>query len=358
VSRRGTISVLLVIILILLVMIWKKNQEFSMEELMQQTSQIDVSEVTDSTLIQESAFDDEAGIEVLEGNYTEYSSEFDIPQVSVETVSYTVKRGDSLDKIGRAFHTTVEAIKYNNPSLKGRNRLSEGETLLIIKDNVIAYKVGKGESLFSIARKFGTSVGQIQELNPSSSSEIQSGSILYVPIENFTLLKVIGVEPITTVIRKSIEKNITLHTQKNSNQIPAKMVNNKTYWPVNWEGVTSGYGVRFHPVLGRYIKHKGIDLRAQVGDKVHTFDSGRVTFSGYMSGYGNLVIITHGGGIETRYGHLDKIYVVQGENVKKGSVIGSAGATGRVKGPHLHFEVRNGGNDINPMKYIKTSKVV
>jgi len=358
VSRRGAIIVLLVIILILILMIWKKNQEFSMEELMQQTSQIDVSEVTDSTLIQENAIDDESGIEVLEGNYTEYSSEYDIPQESIETVTYKVKRGDSLDKITRAFHTTVEAIKYNNPSLKGRNQLSQGETLLIIKDNVIAYKVGKGESLFSIARKFGTSVGQIQDLNQSSSSEIQSGSTLYVPIENFNLLKVIGVEPITTVIRKSIEKNITFPNQKSSKKSPVKMTSNKTFWPVNWEGVTSSYGVRFHPVLGRYIKHKGIDLRAQVGDKVYAFDSGRVTFSGYMSGYGNLIVITHSGGLETRYGHLDKIYATQGESVKKGSVIGSAGATGRVTGPHLHFEVRNGGNDINPMKYIKTSKVV
>lgn len=354
-SRKGVIVVLFVILAVLILLIWKKNQEFSLEALVQESSQIEISEVTDTDLISEQNLEEESGIEILEGNYTEYSQEYEFVKESVETLSYTVRRGDTLYRIAHVYKTSVNALRYNNPQLKGRNGVTQGEVLTILKNNVISYKVSSGESLFSIAKKFGSTVETIQDLNHLNGSEINKGDSIYIPIENQSILKIFGVEPLTTTIQKKIVQTIIPKVTNKSATNIKQLMGSKTFWPVEWLGVTSNYGIRFHPVLNRYVKHKGVDLRARVGDKVRAFNSGTVTFTGYMDGYGNLVVISHSGGLETRYGHLNSILVQNGSVVKKGMVIGTAGATGRVTGPHLHFEVRMNGREIDPTKYLKSS---
>lgn len=111
---------------------------------------------------------------------------------------------------------------------------------------------------------------------------------------------------------------------------------------------TSSFGWRFHPVLNRRKMHKGVDFRAWTGTKVHAAAPGRVVWAARMGSYGNLVKIDHGGGIETRYAHLSRIKVHRGDYVAAGTIVGLVGATGRVTGPHLHFEVRLNGEAIDP----------
>lgn len=122
-------------------------------------------------------------------------------------------------------------------------------------------------------------------------------------------------------------------------------------WPVNGE-ITSPFGWRVHPIWGIQIFHAGLDIGADYGDPVHAADSGTVVFAGWMGGYGNAVMIDHGGGMVTLYGHNSSITVGEGEQVSKGQTIALAGSTGNSTGPHCHFEVRIHGEVVSPLQYL------
>jgi murein DD-endopeptidase MepM/ murein hydrolase activator NlpD len=114
-------------------------------------------------------------------------------------------------------------------------------------------------------------------------------------------------------------------------------------------GVTSSFGLRKDPVrsAGRE-RHPGLDLEAHTGTPVVAAGAGVVVKAGHASGYGRMVVLDHGDGLETRYAHLSRIVVHRGEQVEAGQLIGKSGATGHVTGPHLHFEVRVRGVAVNP----------
>ena len=123
-------------------------------------------------------------------------------------------------------------------------------------------------------------------------------------------------------------------------------------WPVSSHEITSGFGGRYHPIYGRYIFHDGIDIAADYGEPVHAADGGTVIYAGWISGYGNAVIIDHGNGMSTLYAHNESLNVSEGQGVSKGSVIAYAGSTGNSTGPHLHFEVRINDEPQNPLGYL------
>lgn len=118
--------------------------------------------------------------------------------------------------------------------------------------------------------------------------------------------------------------------------------------------MSSGFGMRVHPVLGGMRAHKGIDLPATTGTPIHASADGIVEKADWFGGYGLFVELEHGGGMETRYGHMSRIAVAEGQRVRKGDVIGYVGSTGRSTGSHLHYEVRIGGEAVNPMPYMQT----
>lgn len=118
--------------------------------------------------------------------------------------------------------------------------------------------------------------------------------------------------------------------------------------PLPGAGITSLFGGRINPVTGRWAPHSGIDLAAAQGRPVAVAGSGVVTRAGWMGNYGLIVIVDHGGGIETRYAHLSALAVTAGSQVGQGQVIGYVGSTGRSTGPHLHYEVRRGGRAVDP----------
>ena len=129
-------------------------------------------------------------------------------------------------------------------------------------------------------------------------------------------------------------------------------------WPVAKEGtvITSPFGTRNHPIQGVVKLHSGIDIGgAGYGAKVVAAEDGVVSFAGTLGGYGNCVIVNHGGGISTFYGHGQTLLTTVGTNVKKGDIIMEVGSTGNSTGPHLHFEVRVNNIAVNPATYLQGS---
>ena len=124
-------------------------------------------------------------------------------------------------------------------------------------------------------------------------------------------------------------------------------------WPVNGR-LLSRFGEREDPFsAGEGEIHAGVDISAVMGTPVRAAADGVVFGAEYFGGYGRMVTIDHGNGMRTRYAHLSRFDVIPGQEIRRGEILGYSGASGRVTSPHLHFEVRLGGNAVNPMPYLQ-----
>ena len=148
--------------------------------------------------------------------------------------------------------------------------------------------------------------------------------------------------------------------EKESDQIAAELAATQSTggdspgiigWPIN-APVGSGFGYRVHPIFGTKKLHTGIDLSAGAGTAIKAAESGTVIMARTWGGYGRTVVIDHGGGLSTLYAHQSSILVSEGQPVARGDVIGYVGCTGYCTGPHLHFETREWGTPVDPMKYL------
>lgn len=178
----------------------------------------------------------------------------------------------------------------------------------------------------------GASAMLTPDLNTASVSSID---------QTFTMLRnVLGsLEGHLSTVRRNVEKRESL-----MNATPS-------IWPVHgW--LSAGYGMRADPFTGDRDFHPGLDISADKGTPIMATAAGRVEIAAPSGDYGNLVVVDHGYGLVTRYGHLSKFAVWQGRSVKRGDVLGYVGATGRATGPHLHYEVLANGKLINPMQLL------
>jgi murein DD-endopeptidase MepM/ murein hydrolase activator NlpD len=116
--------------------------------------------------------------------------------------------------------------------------------------------------------------------------------------------------------------------------------------------ITSPFGLRNHPILGRPVKHNGIDFGSGRGVEVYSSGNGKVILAEFNSSFGNYIVIEHKDGQSSAYAHLDKLMISKGDDVSKGQLIGYSGSTGRSTGPHLHFEVRTNGTPVDPKVYL------
>lgn len=148
---------------------------------------------------------------------------------------------------------------------------------------------------------------------------------------------------------RQIEQMIRSQARRSSGQ--AASGTGAMIWPASGP-ITSPYGWRTHPIFGTSRYHSGIDIGADYGDTVVAADSGVVIYSDWMGGYGKAVIIDHGNGITTLYGHNSELLVAEGQQVRKGQAIARVGSTGYSTGPHCHFEVRQNGSPVDPMGYL------
>jgi murein DD-endopeptidase MepM/ murein hydrolase activator NlpD len=130
------------------------------------------------------------------------------------------------------------------------------------------------------------------------------------------------------------------------------MASRPTSWPVRgW--ISSGFGDPNSPLTGEKGFHTGVDIANDTGSPIHATADGEVAYAGWEGGYGKLVIVRHGNGYSTYYGHLSELKTAVGKHVKRGDVVGLMGATGNTTGPHLHYEVRVFGAAVNPVKYLE-----
>ncbi len=141
-------------------------------------------------------------------------------------------------------------------------------------------------------------------------------------------------------IRRYVRKRSTL------------LASRPTVWPVRgW--ISSGFGDRSNPVTGKSGFHSGVDIANDHGSPIRASADGEVSFAGWEGGYGKLVVVNHGNGFSSYYGHLAEIKVGVGQRVVRGQVIGAMGATGNTTGPHLHYEIRLYGASVDPTKYME-----
>lgn len=159
---------------------------------------------------------------------------------------------------------------------------------------------------------------------------------------------------IASMIQRIIaeRRRMDIMAQRRPGYVRPFMGTGRFMWPVAGV-ITSPFGGRMHPVLGRVINHHGIDFGAATGTPIYAPDNGEVIYAGWYGGYGKVVIIDHGGDITTLFGHTSSYVVDAGTRVRKGQVIAYVGSTGMSTGPHLHFEVRRNGGAINPMTYLR-----
>lgn len=128
--------------------------------------------------------------------------------------------------------------------------------------------------------------------------------------------------------------------------------------PLAFSRITSGFGMRFHPIAQTWRRHEGVDYAAPIGTPVRCVGDGVVDFAGVQNGYGNIVIVRHSNGRSTRYAHLSRIDVRKGQHVDQGQTLGAVGMTGWATGPHLHFEFRINGQYVDPSKVIKNTETM
>jgi murein DD-endopeptidase MepM/ murein hydrolase activator NlpD len=228
--------------------------------------------------------------------------------------------GPSLYRSARAAGAPVKAIQQYLQTIDSRFSL-DGEVAPTDQfDFVVAYKrAGSGES--------------------------ETGDLLFAGLER-------GGRPLAQLVRWGSDGQFY---EASGNDNGAAAQGTRMFAPVNGH-ITSGYGMRRHPILGYVRMHAGIDFGAAWGSPIYAVNDGIVSFAGRHGGHGNYVRLEHGGGLGTGYGHMSRIAVAPGTRVRAGQVLGFVGSSGLSTGPHLHFEVYKGGATVNPLSVSFTVK--
>lgn len=246
------------------------------------------------------------------------------PRDKVE--DYTVKGGENLATIAKRFDISVDTIKWAN-DLKN-DLIKPGQTLKIPPVTGIVHKVESGETIYTIAKKYNTNAQNIVNFPFNDFADLDTfalttGQTLYVPDGTIEPEKVVS--QFVAAIQAGVHG-------------PSNFI-----WPTS--GIITQYPIWYHMAL---------DIANPSAPPVLAADAGTVAYAGWnSSGYGNMVLIDHGNGYQSLYGHMSAIDVSVGEHVGQGQQVGQMGSTGRSTGTHLHFEIRSGGTLLNPLNFLK-----
>jgi len=244
---------------------------------------------------------------------------------------YTVKEGDTLSSIALKFGVSIDSVKWANPSINWQ-KVKPGVVVAIPPVTGVVYKVKPGDTIYSIAKKFQTEAQGIVDFPMNTFSDDETFAL----VAGQTLIIPDGIMPNEVVSAPNIARVLTPDA-----------------------GSVTATGSYVWPAFGRITQpfrwyHKGIDIANHDGGAILAADSGTVVVAGWTNvGYGNHIIIDHGNGSQTLYAHMLVISVVSGQRVSRGDTIGQMGSTGRSTGTHLHFEIRTSGGNADPLGYLK-----
>lgn len=233
---------------------------------------------------------------------------------------HKVNSGETLWDIATAYGTSVDSILSAN-NLSNPNMIAVGQELNILSVQGVLHQVATGESLWEISERYDVAMDEITRVNEiSDPSSLQPNTRLVIP--GATMLRPRDVLVVNGQLQRAFD------------------------WPLQGR-ISSPFGTRW----GRM--HNGLDIAVPTGTQVRATADGRISFAGWNGGYGILVIIDHGNGIETRHAHLSRLNVQVGQKVDRGQVVAFSGNTGVSTGPHLHYEIRYRNNPVNPQTYLK-----
>ena len=266
------------------------------------------------------------------------------PRTRIAVEEYTVRAGDSLLAIAAYFGVSTETILWEN-NLTAKDILKPGKVLRIPPVTGVMHTVVKGDTLKKIIDTYKAKSEEVisfNKLNPDGGGLV-AGNRIMVPGG-----KKPSPPPVAAVARTTGRSGVqSVSRVVRAQGTPGTPFDSGFIWPTTaW-------------VISRGIQfgHNGLDIATNNGSAFGrpTFaaQDGVVKYAGWQGGYGNLIIIDHGSGYETYYGHHSAIYVVPGQRVERGEVIGAIGSTGNSSGPHLHFEIRINKKTLNPLDYVR-----
>jgi murein DD-endopeptidase MepM/ murein hydrolase activator NlpD len=239
---------------------------------------------------------------------------------SLTLSEYTVKSGDTVEKIAKAHQLNIDTvISFNN--LRRINAIKAGMPLLLPNKNGLMYKVSRGDALTLIARRYGIPLNSILDNNNLTSDLIHPGQTLFLPNAHLSIY----------------EMNLVMGTL--------------FIYPTTGR-FTSRFGYRKDPFTGVRSFHYGLDLANHLGTPIKAAMAGTVAMIGVNPGFGNYIILKHDNSFQTLYGHLSEVLVTRGQYVPQGFRIGLMGSTGYSTGSHLHFSIFKNNIPIYHLKYL------
>ena len=251
-----------------------------------------------------------------------------------DTLDYTVEDGDTLATIAKKFGVDTDSIKWLNKGLVEK-KIKVGSVIKIPPVTGVVHIVKGGETIYSIAKKY----------------DVSAQAVVDFPFNEFTNDETFSL---------AIGQQIIVPDGQMPDEPILSPRSNLAGLPTPNAGAVSATGNWIWPAAGSISQgfkswHKGIDIANRGGGAILAADSGKVLVASWLdnTGYGNRVLIDHGNGIKTLYGHMASFSVVVGQTVKRGDKLGMMGSTGRSTGTHLHFEIRTGGGLANPLTALK-----
>lgn len=254
-----------------------------------------------------------------------------------EVSDYTVQNGDTVAKIAAQFNVSVQTILLEN-KLSDTDYIKPGQILKILPVTGVRHTVAAKETIDQIAKKYAVDMETILEFNQIEvPDDIGTGEVLIIPDAKVK----------TPAVDKTRVATYNVRDVKTAN-LPANFISSlgDFIWPIGIRNITQYFSSR----------HKALDISNGQRPQFFAANDGVVELSGWDGAYGRSIVINHGNGVKTRYGHASELYVTAGDQVTKGQVIGRVGNTGRVYGAtgnHLHFEIIKNGTKVDPLKVMR-----
>lgn len=292
--------------------------------------------------------EEQQNLAIIQNSYLEKISSpvtniSDAPRKNV--ITHLVKADETLSSISDKYQVSTDTIRWSN-GMDNSGMLIEGQELYIMPIDGIYYTVQDGDSISSISEKYKSSLDDINKWNDFNGEDISIGQKIILPGGK------VPVPPKPIVVESqsypSNDNNNGFTPSADSTAQPLAG-SGQFGWPTSGMTITQYFGATdFNPW------HTGIDVDSRSGWDIFAADGGTITNAsyGWGGGYGNHVMIDHGNGYVTLYGHLSALDVSVGQTVSKGQRIGTMGSTGWSTGPHLHFEIRYNGSFLNPLNYL------